>query len=55
MMDSGEKSPLDVVITLGRFAGILRLRMKHGQIGKSLKPSLAARPAPSLARDAFLF
>ena len=27
---------------------------EQGQIGKSLKPSMGARPAPSMARDAFL-
>ncbi|KDA96018.1 hypothetical protein T296_05205 [Pantoea agglomerans Eh318] len=27
---------------------------EQGQIEKTLKPSMAARPAPSLARDAFL-
>ncbi|PZL85623.1 hypothetical protein CKF42_16015 [Pantoea sp. ARC270] len=31
------------------------LLRKPGQIGKSLKPSLDARPTPSLAWDAFLF
>jgi len=31
-----------------------RLLREPGQIGKALMPSLAARPAPSLARDAFL-
>ncbi|ERM09481.1 hypothetical protein L584_18145 [Pantoea agglomerans Tx10] len=31
------------------------LRRKYGQIGKALMPSMAARPTPSLAWDAFLF
>ncbi|HAT00329.1 MAG TPA: hypothetical protein DCS68_09185, partial [Pantoea agglomerans] len=30
------------------------LRREYGQIGKALMPAMAARPAPSMARDAFL-
>ncbi|RAH28699.1 hypothetical protein DOT37_17330 [Pantoea agglomerans] len=31
-----------------------RLLQEHGQIGKALKPSMDARPTPSMAWDAFL-